>query len=249
MIRAMMFDLDGTLVQSEKLKALSYAIAVQQLLGLPAPDDRAIEAYREVVGASREAASSHIVERLDLADRLQPLLAEKGDSTPTDLLTRMRKSIYDDMVSDPQVLRDNRWPHTIRLLEVARESSCRTALATMSHRAEALHVLRALDLEQSLDAVLSREDVERPKPDPEIYLLAAERLETAPGECLVIEDSPAGARAGAAAGMNVIAMATPFTAMGLHSSDGITHDWIVHSPEELMSAVARRVEEHNRTAH
>ncbi len=249
MIRATMFDLDGTLVQSEKLKALSYAIAVQKLFGLDAPDNRAIEAYREVVGASREAASGHIVERLGLADRLQPMLAEEGDSTPADLLTRMRKSIYDDMVSDPQVLRDNRWPHTIRLLQAAKEWSCRTALATMSHRAEALHVLRALDLERSLDMIFAREDVRRPKPDPEIYLLAAERLETAPGECLVIEDSPAGVRAGVAAGMNVIAMATPFTAMGLHSGDGITHDWIVHSPEELMSAVARRVEEHNQTAH
>ncbi len=40
-----MFDLDGTLVQSEKLKAQSYAIAVQRILGLPEPDPRAIEAY------------------------------------------------------------------------------------------------------------------------------------------------------------------------------------------------------------
>ena len=58
MIKAIVFDLDGTLVQSEKLKAQSYAIAVQRLRGL------AVEAYREIVGASREVASRHIVERL-----------------------------------------------------------------------------------------------------------------------------------------------------------------------------------------
>ncbi len=66
MISAIMFDLDGTLVQSEKLKSLSYAIAVQRLRGLPEPDQRAIEAYREIVGAARDAASRHITESLDL---------------------------------------------------------------------------------------------------------------------------------------------------------------------------------------
>ena len=53
MITAMIFDLDGTLVQSEKLKAQSYAIAVQRMRGLPEPENRAIEAYRDIVGASR----------------------------------------------------------------------------------------------------------------------------------------------------------------------------------------------------
>ena len=50
MIRSIIFDPDGTLVQSEKLKALSYAMAVQRIRGLPEPDPQAIEAYREIVG-------------------------------------------------------------------------------------------------------------------------------------------------------------------------------------------------------
>ena len=52
-----MFDPDGTLVQSEKLKAQSYAVAAQRILGLSEPDPRAIEAYREIVGSSRDVAS------------------------------------------------------------------------------------------------------------------------------------------------------------------------------------------------
>lgn len=59
MIQAIMFDLDGTLVQSEKLKALSYAIAVQRLRRLAEPDPLAIEAYREIVGSARDVASRH----------------------------------------------------------------------------------------------------------------------------------------------------------------------------------------------
>ncbi|MDA1349418.1 MAG: hypothetical protein O3A47_11240 [Chloroflexi bacterium] len=80
MIRAIVFDLDGTLVQSEKLKALSYAMAVQRLRGLPEPDARAIEAYREIVGAARDVASRDIVESLGLEEDLRPLLAQHDAS-------------------------------------------------------------------------------------------------------------------------------------------------------------------------
>ena len=95
MIEAMIFDLDGTLVQSEKLKARSYAIAVQRLRGLAAPDPQAIEAYREIVGASRDVASKHVIDRLGLVDDLRPLLDEYGVSEPWEVLTVMRKTIYD----------------------------------------------------------------------------------------------------------------------------------------------------------
>ena len=128
MIRAMIFDLDGTLVQSEKLKARSYAMAVQSVRGLPEPDPAAIEAYREIVGASRDAASRHIVERLGLEDDLRPLMESYGVSDPAEVLTGMWKTIYDDMVADPQVITDNQWPHTIGLLRVANDTGCRTAL-------------------------------------------------------------------------------------------------------------------------
>ena len=249
MIRAIMFDLDGTLVQSEKLKALSYAIAVQRIRGLPEPEPRAIEAYREFVGASRDVASSHIIESLALEDDLRPLMAQYGATEARDVLTTMRKAIYDDMVAAPQVIKDNQWPHTVGLLRIAKETSCSTAVATMSQRTEALHVLRSLELEQTLDIILTQEDVQNPKPDPEIYMLAAHKLELPPEECLVLEDSPNGVRAGVAAGMNVIAVATPFTIAGLHSSQVLDHPWIVHDPAELLDLVQEHINEHNRVAH
>ena len=249
MIRAIMFDLDGTLVQSEKLKALSYAIAVQRVRGLAEPEPRAIEAYREIVGASRDVASRHITDSLRLEADLLPLASQYGVSQAWEVLSAMRKAIYDDMVADPKVLRDNQWPHTVSLLRVAKETWCGTALATMSFRREALHVLKALDLESSLDVVLTREDVQQPKPDPEIYLLAARKLNVPPEECLVIEDSPNGVRAGVGAGMSVVALATPFTSLQLHSSQLVDHAWMVHDPEKLPDVVQDRIAEHNRTAH
>jgi len=248
-ITAIIFDLDGTLVQSEKLKALSYAIAVQNLRGLSEPEPRAIEAYREIVGAAREAATRHIVDSLGLDSDLRPLIDHYAAKEPWEVLAAMRIEIYDEMVADPQVIRDNQWPHTIGLLRVARDNACRTALATMSYRKEALHVLKSLDIEESLDEVLTREDVQNPKPDPEIYLLAAKKLDVQPQDCLVLEDSPNGVRAGVAVGMNVIAVATPFTIAALHSSQVLEHAWMVHEPDALLDMVKDRIAEHNRTAH
>jgi len=249
MIRAFLFDLDGTLVQTEKLKALSYAIAVQRLLGLSQMDQRVIDAYREVLGASREIASRHIMEKLRLEDVLRQHATEYNASQSWEVLTTMRSAIYVDMMRDPKVVRENQWPYTVNLLRIAKEATCKTALVTMSSRSDVMHVLHSLNIEHLLDLVLTSEDVSQGKPAPEGYLLAAKKLQIEPQECLVLEDSINGVRAAKAAGMNVIAIATPFTNASLHSEQIIEHAWIVHEPEKLAETVQRRITEHNHTVH
>ncbi len=64
MIRAFLFDLDGTLVQTEKMKAQAYAIAVQRLKRLNQPYQRAVKAYQETIGVTQDVASQHIMENL-----------------------------------------------------------------------------------------------------------------------------------------------------------------------------------------
>lgn len=202
-----------------------------------------------IVGASREVAAQFVVDELGLEPDLRPAMEKYGVSEPWQALTAMRIAIYNEMVADPQVFRDNQWPHTVRLLRLAKDSRCRTGLATSSDRNMTHHALRALDLERSLDLVLTREDVEKPKPDPEIYLLAARKFELSPEECLVVEDSPNGVRAAVAAGMNVIAFATPFTVKGLHDSQVIEHKWILHDSDKLLEMVGRVIKEHERKVH
>jgi beta-phosphoglucomutase-like phosphatase (HAD superfamily) len=246
MIRAIIFDLDGVLVQTEKIKALSYGIAAQRLLNLPQPDKRAIEAYREIVGAARKIATSHVMEKVGLEAKLRPLMAKYGVSEPWQVLSIIRVTIYNDMVADPQFVRDNKWPHSVKLLHFAKEASCKTALVTMSPRDEVAHIVHSLGLEQELDLMLTGEDVSRSKPDPEIYLLAAKRLGLPPGECLVLEDSVNGVKAALAAGMNVIAMATPFTTARLHTEKLVAEEWTVDDPATLAETVRRRITEYNK---
>lgn len=246
MIRAVIFDLDGVLVQTEKLKARAYDLAAQQVLGLKEPDQRASEAYVEVIGASREATSRHVMTRLGLEPKLRELMPQYGVNEPWQALTAIRYQIYDEMVGDPQVLRDNQWPYNVAVLRLAHQAGCLTALTTLSKRRDVDHVISALDIAPMLDLVITAEDVSRAKPDPEIYLLAAQRLSASAAECLVLEDSVNGLQAALAAGMNVVAIATPFTANSIHAAGLVKEAWIVHRPEDALDTVRRRLAELNR---
>jgi beta-phosphoglucomutase-like phosphatase (HAD superfamily) len=246
MIRAFIFDLDGVLVQTEKLKARAYDLAVQEILGTNKPDDRAGKAYAEVIGASREETSRHVMEKLGLEKHLRELMPQYGTAQPWDALTAIRYRIYDKMVADPQILRDNQWPFNIAILKMARQMGCVTALTTLSKCRDVNHVVESLDIGGLLDAILTAEDINRGKPDPEIYLKAALVLSVKPIECLVLEDSVNGITAAMRAGMNVVAMATPFTNAAIHAKGLIKEAWTIHHPEDVIDIVKRRIEEINR---
>jgi HAD superfamily hydrolase (TIGR01549 family) len=249
MIKALLFDLDGVLVQTEKLKALAYAKAIQRIRGLPSPDVNASKAYREVVGAPRAVTSTHVMKKLGLEEELRPLMPKYGVATPQEALTAVHYEIYYEMVGDPQVIRDNQWPYTVDMLKVAKNNGCKTGLATLSKREDVMHVIDSLDIEPLLDVVITAEDVTQGKPDPQIYLLAAQQLGIPPKECLVLEDSVNGIKSGLAAGMSVVAIATPFTKASIFASKIIENAWIVQEPGQVAKIVQQRIQEYNRTAH
>ncbi len=237
MIRAMIFDLDGTLVQTEKLKALSYAKAAVELCPYTLDEKQIVEAFKQVVGLSRREVARYLVERFDLADRANERLEEFGVTTAWQAYVQVRLGIYQELLADPEVILRNQWPHNVALLQEARQAQCKIGLATMSHCEQANRVLEILSLQDAFDFVATRDDVDRGKPDPEIYLLAASELSVDPADCLVIEDSPSGVKAALAAGMHVVAVATPFTAQALADSDLLPGEFIVDDPQRV-SAVA-----------
>jgi beta-phosphoglucomutase-like phosphatase (HAD superfamily) len=247
MIKAIIFDLDGVLVQTEKLKSLAYSKAVQRIRGLREPDFRASDAYQEVIGASREITSTFVMNKLELENDLRPLMTKINVSRPVDALTAIRYEIYYDMVGDPQVIRDNRWPHAIYVLKIAKENSCKTGLATLSKRKDVEHVIEALRIKDMLDVIVTAEDVSKGKPDSEIYLVVAKKLGLDPTECLVLEDSVNGIKSALSAGVNVVAIATPFTKTSILSSHIIESKWIVKEPKNVRKIVQRRISEIDRT--
>jgi len=83
------------------------------------------------------------------------------------------------------------------------------------------------------DAIANGDMITRGKPDPEVYLLAAKKLELAPGECIVVEDAPVGIRAARSAGESVVAIASTFRREDLSDYDILIDDFTQITPEDI----------------
>ena len=243
MIRGMIFDLDGTLVKTEQLKAASYAQAAVKLSSKLLKEKDVIEAYKVVIGRSREEIASSMVTRFHLEQKAQSFMTELGVSSPWQVLLQMRLHIYESLISDPQVLRKNQWPYTTALLHEARQANCKIALATMSLCDQVQQILNALSLKNAFDYILTADDIERGKPDPQIYALAIKKMELLPHQCLVIEDSAPGVQAALAAGAWCIAVTTPFTREKMYSEKFLDEKWVVDDPNRLAEVVKKMVNE------
>jgi sugar-phosphatase len=118
------------------------------------------------------------------------------------------------------------------------------AIVTSARREPAIRHLGQAGLPVP-DVLISAEDTPRGKPDPAGYLLAASRLGVRPGDCVAIEDSPAGARAAAAAGMTVIGVATSHDAADLDAADAVVSSLAeiavtLHPGEDVRRVSVRR---------
>lgn len=184
-ISAVLFDLDGTLVDSEResAEAMARALAAGQALEIT-QEDRDF-----IIGRSWAA----------IYDRLR-------DGYPSLAWTR------DELIAETARAREGVFAEQgITILPgakeiVARFESVPRAIVTGSSRVEAAQAIAALGLEGAFDLVLAAEDYPRSKPAPDGYLAAARALDVPIDGCLVIEDSTAGIASGVAAGAIVVAV-------------------------------------------
>jgi len=182
-IRGFLFDLDGTLIDSEREVAEAMARALAQRHGI------AIEQYDRdfIIGRSWVAIYESLRERYP---QLTWSRAEMIAHT-----TELREQVIAEL--------------GLTVLPGAHDVLAWTAahpraLVTGSSRGEAAQALRHLGVELAI--VIAAEDVDRSKPSPDGYLKAIGKLGIAPHECLVIEDSVSGIAAGRAAGCIVLAV-------------------------------------------
>jgi beta-phosphoglucomutase len=237
---ATIFDLDGTLVQTEALKAQSYARAAVELRPDAIAERDVIAAYNEMVGRSREEVAAALLARFGLEPYAERRMRELGASTPLDAYMELRLRDYEAMITDGELIREQEYPWSTALLRDVKREGYPVGIATMSHRKHAVLVLERLALMGEFDALVTREDVEEPKPSPEIYLLAARRLDAEPRECFVLEDSVPGIRAANAAGMCCLAITNDLTRDAVHAAGVLPSERIVDEPDRL-SGVARAV--------
>jgi len=110
-------------------------------------------------------------------------------------------------------------PGAIELIDELREYGVEVALATSSPIENGQFVTRQLGIEDSFDAIVWGREVTEGKPSPQIFLLAAERLQVDPKNCVVIEDAVAGVTAARRAGMKCLAVANSHPAEKLAEAD------------------------------
>lgn len=241
MIEAIVFDLDGTLVQTERLKAISYARAAVELRPDDLEEAEVVEAFKDVVGLARQEVAEALLQRFDLEAPARARMDEFGVKRPWQAYVQIRLRIYEEILTDPNILKEHACPEAIDFLRYARRQAFKIGLATMSYCPQVNRVLDILGIKDEFDFVASRDDVENGKPDPEIYLLVGWQLDVAPEACLVIEDSPSGVKAALNAGMSCIAVTTDFTRKAIHDSGLLEERWIVDDPAELEAVALARM--------
>ena len=102
-------------------------------------------------------------------------------------------------------------PYVEELLKYLRENNYKIAVASSSDTADIKNNLEKTKLEKYIDEIASGAEVENGKPAPDVFLLAAERLDVDPKDCLILEDSKAGIKAGKASGAMVFMVPDMYT--------------------------------------
>lgn len=177
---AFVFDLDGTLIDSEKYHAEGFALAVEALSG-----------YRLTPAERREFFESH-------TGTFTPVLSERHglDLDVVRVLEYKRAHVR-------KHFRTEVFPDAADFIAKWR-SRKRLALASNSPRHFVRHALEEAGLTDCFETVCTADDVTHRKPDPEMYRLALRRLDLPPKAVLVFEDSPAGVTAAQNAGCAVV---------------------------------------------
>jgi HAD superfamily hydrolase (TIGR01509 family) len=183
-IEALLFDLDGTLVDTAEANYAAYAAALREagvMVGREAFD-------RAATGRHWRAFLPGLIGAISV--------------DPARVAARKRE-LYPAMTPRTRVNR--------RLVAFARSQRSRLKLGvvTSASRSSATAVLAAHRLEALFPIVVTGDDVDAPKPAPDGYLLAAVRLGVEPGRCLAVEDSETGLESARRAGMRALRVAFP----------------------------------------
>lgn len=188
-MKAILFDMDGVLIDSEPVHAACISALAEEMGGRPL-DQKELLSFKGV--PDRQVAAG-----------LMRLFPDAGRKAPA--VMKRAFDLYVERFSLVKLI-----PGAREFVLAAGESGLRLSVATSAAPGMQQMAFDAFDLNGLFETVVTGDDVKRGKPDPEPYLLAASRLGVNPAECLVIEDSINGVKSGKAAGCRVVGLTTSF---------------------------------------
>ena len=187
MFEAVIFDWDGTLVDTRQVIVISFQKALGEI--------------------NCEVSDEHIERRIGIgaADTFRDILRSATARVDEKLIQHLveRKSQFEIELASQVKL----FPGGRELLQ-ALQGKVKTGLASMNNRSVIIHLVEANNLEQYFEAILTAESISHSKPNPEIFLKTASKLKVSPQRCVVLEDSIFGVKAAKSANMGCIAVTT-----------------------------------------
>ena len=211
MLRAILFDFNGVLVNDEPI----HFELLQTVLGQEGIELTEREYYRSYLGLDDRACFT-------------AALQKAGRPVPPDVLSRLiarKAAYYQQRVRESGI---PLFPGAVGLIDSAISEGLMLGVVSGALRGEVEGALREVGVRQHFKVVVTSEDVTRSKPDPEGYRLGLQRLSSEPPlpsrllhphEVLAIEDSPAGLEAAAMAGLSSLGVAHTYPAAELHMAD------------------------------
>lgn len=201
MIKAVFFDMDGTIADSEKIVwKITRDFMVKRGIFLT------VEEEKMLYGLTWKQSVRKIYESrgLSYSQNIKDTLKEK-------YVRALKKEVTP-------------MPYIYELLEIVK-NHFKVGLATNSRLREVEIIFEKLDFKKYFDLKLARNHIKNVKPDPEIYLKGASLLDVQPQECVVFEDSIVGITAAKKAGMTCIAIVNTYSASELKIADIVISDY------------------------
>ncbi len=215
-MRAVIFDMDGVLADSEPLICAAASAMFREHGVIVSPED-----FQPFVGAGENRYIGGVAEKYGVALDIVRAKARTYE-------------LYLGMVPEKLAV----FPGAVELVTACRSAGWRCAVASSADRIKVEANLRKIGLPpESWQAVVTAEDVERRKPDPALFLTAAARIGVAPAECTVVEDAVNGIAAAKAAGMRCVAVASTFPPERLGQADRVRASVAEVTLEDLQGCV------------
>jgi beta-phosphoglucomutase family hydrolase len=214
MIRAVIFDMDGVIaeteyvhIEAEKQTMLKYGVRISE------------DELHEYTGTTAKLMFTELIKKYGL------------DATFEEMFRVKEKILFELMEKGIQPTKG-----VVDLLLELRKRKIKLAVASSSHRKMIEYVLKTLKITGLFESVVGAEDIERSKPDPEIFQVSAKRLEVKPEKCLVVEDSRLGVEAAKSAGMKCLGYVNPSSGkQDLSKADIVTHDFRKLNVQKLLA--------------